>query len=316
MTNHTHEIILDSEHQFGARVPSHHLGYLLADLPIAVRGAASMAVRNRSRVPGPQPEWLSRAGDLRFVGHSGNGATHLRFELPSLESAAPAIFQQQQLFDMLPDGRQTGLDLLIRVVSDVTAQNADSEAFDAQMLRRVSGFRRFFRKGPFTGFRIVGSSAAPQQEIAVTSQTCETSAMLYGSTPRPQRVRIAGALDKIEASTQRFALLLDSGERVSGVFPGELADRMAELWRTRVLVMGKAVYRASGRLLRVEADDIQPGESAPSMFSEAPLPGNARLDPGRLRRTQGPRSGMAAIMGEWPGDETDEDIEAALEQLS
>ena len=35
-----------------------------------------------------------------------------------------------------------------------------------------------------------------------------------------------------------------------------------------------------------------------------------------LRKSQGTRSGMAAIMGRWPGDETEEEIEAALEHIS
>jgi len=35
-----------------------------------------------------------------------------------------------------------------------------------------------------------------------------------------------------------------------------------------------------------------------------------------LRKPQGTRSGMAAIMGRWPGEETEEEIEAALEQIS
>jgi hypothetical protein len=47
-----------------------------------------------------------------------------------------------------------------------------------------------------------------------------------------------------------------------------------------------------------------------------PQPGSSKLDVGKLRRPQGPRSGMAAIMGRWPGEESDDDVIAALEKLS
>jgi hypothetical protein len=139
---------------------------------------------------------------------------------------------------------------------------------------------------------------------------------LYGHTPTPQRVRLVGKLDGLEASTQRFSLLLDSGERVAGVYPEEISDRLQQLWRRRVLVLGTCVFRASGNLLRVEAESIDDGASASPLFSTPPVASRSRLDPNRLRRPQGTRSGMAAIMGRWPGDETEEEIESALERIS
>ena len=52
------------------------------------------------------------------------------------------------------------------------------------------------------------------------------------------------------------------------------------------------------------------------LFSIPPIASSSRLDPNRLRMPQGARSGMAAIMGRWPGDETEEEIEQALERVS
>jgi hypothetical protein len=41
-----------------------------------------------------------------------------------------------------------------------------------------------------------------------------------------------------------------------------------------------------------------------------------KFDPRVLHRPQGPDSGLNAVMGKWPGDETDEEILALLEELS
>ncbi|MFO1064941.1 MAG: hypothetical protein U0892_13840 [Pirellulales bacterium] len=311
-----HDVILESEEHFDGRLPTHHLGFLLADLPVAIRGAVSMALRNRSKAPGKQPAWLRRASDVRFVGHSGNGITNLRLELPSLGEAAHEVYEQQTLFEIgRPDTGLTGLDLLSHVLNDIDAGRADSNAFDPQLLKQVGKFKRFFVASPFKGFRLSGSTA-DRNSVKVTAETIENSQRLYGKTPTPQRARIVGSLDGLEASTQRFSLLLDSGERVLGVYPEELTDALQPLWRTRVLVLGTSVFRASGNLLRIEADSIQPGETASSLFSAAPVPSATRLDPNKLRKNQGPRSGMAAIMGRWPGTETDSEIESALESLS
>ncbi len=317
MTIHQHEICLESDEHFSGRLPTRHLGFLLADLPVAIRGAVSMALRNRSKTPGVQPNWLQRASDIRFTGHGGNGATHLQFELPSLEDAAGEVYEQQLLFGpRRPDGKLTGVDLLIQVVRDIDAVQTDSDAFDPQLLHQFAKFRRFFRSSPFSGFRIAGSVPGACTEVRVTQTTTENCTRLYGRTPTPQRVRLVGSLDGLEASTQRFSLLLDSEERVSGVYPESVSDQLQQLWRKRVLVLGTCVFRASGNLLRVEAESIEDGSNASSLFSTPPVAGSVRLDSNRLRKPQGARSGMAAIMGRWPGDETDEEIEQALEHIS
>jgi hypothetical protein len=41
-----------------------------------------------------------------------------------------------------------------------------------------------------------------------------------------------------------------------------------------------------------------------------------KLDLKALHQPQGPDSGINAIMGKWPGDETDEEILALLEEMS
>lgn len=317
MTTHQHIISLDSDQHFAGRIPTHHFGFLMVDLPVAIRGAVSMALRKRSKTPGKQPLWLRRASDLRFTGHEGNGATHLRVELPTLEDAANDVYAQQELFDTgRPNGTLTGLDLFMGVIREIDSDHADSDTFDPQLLHQVAKFRRFFKSGPFSAFRISGSEPNATREIEVTLKTTKNSLKLYGNTPTPQRTRLVGNLDGLEASTQRFLLLLDSGERVSGVYPEELSDRLRELWQKRVLVLGTSVFRASGNLLRVEAESIEDGANAASLFSTPPVASSSRLDANRLRKPQGTRSGMAAIMGRWPGDETEQEIEEALEQLS
>ena len=41
-----------------------------------------------------------------------------------------------------------------------------------------------------------------------------------------------------------------------------------------------------------------------------------KFDRSVLHQPQGPDSGLNAVMGKWPGDETDEEILALLEKLS
>ena len=75
MVTQQHDICLESEQHFHGRLPPHHLGFLFIDLPIMIRGAVSMALRNRSNAAEKQPNWVKQASDVRFIGHSGNGET-------------------------------------------------------------------------------------------------------------------------------------------------------------------------------------------------------------------------------------------------
>lgn len=75
-----------------------------------------------------------------------------------------------------------------------------------------------------------------------------------------------------------------SGDRVTGVYPVEISDRLQELWRERVLVLGTSVFRASGNLLRIEAESIDVGDNASPLFSTAPVASTGRLDPNRLTK--------------------------------
>jgi hypothetical protein len=89
-----HQILLYSDQHFGKRLPPHHLGFLLAEIPVAVQQSIAMALRRRSSTQGRHPSWLDTAADIRFVDHDGNGATVLYFEVPTLGDAAPEIYRQ------------------------------------------------------------------------------------------------------------------------------------------------------------------------------------------------------------------------------
>jgi hypothetical protein len=317
MTTVAHKIVLKSDQAFHGKLPPRHVGLLLAELPLAVRQAVSMTLRSRSTARGPCPAWLERAADIRYVGHESNGETSLWFEAPRLGDAAAEIYSQRSLFpDSRPAEEDTGFDLLGDVLLDVERRNADSPHYDPPLLKRIVRSRRIFQRSPFREFDFTSRRFSAETPARWATETVESARALLGRTPAPQRVRLVGLLDGLVASTQQFSLLLDTGEKVVGVFSEDQVDCMRGLWRGRVLVLGTALYRASGKLLRVDAEAVEPAEGEPAIFSRMPSPPHAKFDLSKLRRPQGPRSGMAAIMGQWPGGETDEEVAAALEQLS
>ncbi|HND56346.1 MAG TPA: hypothetical protein PLV92_28205, partial [Pirellulaceae bacterium] len=289
MSGIVHKVILKNDRHFGRKLPVEHLGKLFAELPQAIRASVSMAFRNQSSGKGRRPRWLDRAADVRFVDHQGSRESVLYFEAPPLGEAAPEVYEQQTLFpeaDDRPSKEDTAFDLFGDVLADVGQRNSDSAHFDHSLLSRLTKFNRVFRNSPFTEVDFTSRRFPAEAPARFSPSLIESAELLLGTTPVPQRVRIVGRLDALVASTQRFSVLLDSGEKISGVFSDDQIDMLQTLWRKRVLVLGTAVYRASGRLLRIEAEAVKAGDNEPKIFSRMPPPPASKLEVAKVRKPQ------------------------------
>ncbi len=309
-----HKVTLSSEHNYGKRIPPHAVGLFLAELPLAVRSAVSMAMRSRSTQKGKRPAWLQRAADIRLVDIQGDGDSTLIFEAPRFGEAAGEFYAQRDLFWTPPSLDDTGFDLLGDVLTDVEATNADSDRFDRPLLRRLLRFRRVFG-GPFSDAHIESRRYQCGKRAHLALPVLQSAERLLNETPAPRRVRVVGKLDMVRASTQTFALTLGRNEEVRGVLVEGNIEELARLLNRRVLTFGRAVFRPSGRLLRVDVDEFRAAEASDEFFAKMPKPmGGIRPKPSPREREKMAEA-LRSVIGQWPGDETDEQIEAALKEL-
>ena len=121
----------------------------------------------------------------------------------------------------------------------------------------------------------------------------------------------------LRVSTRSFAIRLIDGQELPGVLlSGDLAE-IASMLGKPLLVVGRVYYRPSGRALRIDAEQVSPATADDlRLWSSLPAPRGQALTTSELRKPQGPRSGVAAIIGRWPGDENDEEIETCLKRIS
>lgn len=138
----------------------------------------------------------------------------------------------------------------------------------------------------------------------------------HDTTPPPQRVRVVGKLETISHGARAFTLVLDDGAEARGVLTDGDAGGLAGLFGRRVLVRGTAVYGSSDELVRIDAEDVALAGDEPPIWSRIPEPTTKKLDVEKLRKPQGPGTGISAIIGQWPGDESDEEIRAFLDDIS
>ena len=270
--------------------------------------------QGRSTIKGRVPVWLQAASDIRLVGYDGDGDTFLHFEAPTLGEAASELYDQPEFWPTKPPADDTGFDLLGDVLADVGARAEDSERYDRPLLKHLLRFSHGLAGG-FDGLYLSGHRYTTDQPAILTADTIAAAQRLYAETPPPQRVRVVGRLDMIWQSRQGFLLILDDGQEVRGVLVEGDISQHSPLFAQRVVIHGRAIYRPSGHLLRLDAELIEPGIGEPSLWSRVPPARLCKLGIQPLTQAQTPRSGVAAIFGKWPGDETDEEILAMLKRM-
>ncbi len=134
--------------------------------------------------------------------------------------------------------------------------------------------------------------------------------------PQPRQTRVTGVLDVIRHSTHSFSLKLEDRIEVRGVVKTrEQIEELKKFLGKKLLVLGRAVYRTSGKLLRIDAEGFETGEGQPLLFAKVPQARATRPTPVRIEPSSRQRQGVPAFFGTWPGEETDEDFERMLAEL-
>ncbi|MFP4248150.1 MAG: hypothetical protein ACLFU7_00750 [Armatimonadota bacterium] len=307
------EVVLEASTGYGKRLPSAPVGWVLAHLPDVALRAVRMRFEGRSTVRGIRPGWLEGASDIRVIDVYGADDAHILFECPTLAEGAPELYDQRELWSAKPRADLTALDLVGDIVQELQRRDRDSQLFDRGLLESLCPLAKALDNG-FTRICLPGKNGQDSAEI--TQHVIETAGEFLTSTPRPQRVRVSGRLDMVRASTSAFGVVLETGEEIAGVLVDGDVRRIGDLLTRPVMVEGTAVFRPSGNVLRLEATSVHETDEIERVWSELPRPRESRIERSELIQRQGPRSGIAAIVGSWPGDETDEEIAELLEEIS
>lgn len=272
-----------------------------------------MVLEGTSTSVGAPPAWLERASDVRTLGFSErNGKSVLRVKAPKLSDAVPEIFDQATLWPGLAVQNDTAIQLIGKISHVVREQEASSDLYDLTLLKHLSHWSKLFRKDlqSLTFPADAGSSNAAD---VLDEQVSRNALLLSDRTPTPRQIRVVGKLDMVRHSTRSFGLLLSDGQEVRGILNDGDPDLLQQYFGREITIFGKAVYRPSGNLLRIDAQEILDTVEGRSAFSVVPpaLTHRLKLD----RKIQDSRNGVSAFFGTWPGDETDEELLAALGEM-
>jgi hypothetical protein len=129
-----------------------------------------------------------------------------------------------------------------------------------------------------------------------------------------QVVTVLATLDYAQAGDRVFHVSLENGQEARCVLVEGDPGALAALRGQRVVIQGMAVFYPTRRLDRIEVDRFFPGEGEPETYARIPNPLSSSPLPVEAPT---PRPwGLEGIIGKWPGEEADEEIEAQLREIS
>jgi hypothetical protein len=264
---------------------------------------------------GPAPAWLDKVSHLDVTGLGPDSAV-LLVEAPTFAEAAsdrfPADLQLPFLGEPTSalDVSRTAVDLFRLVLTSVLSGDAQHLQVDRPMLDACVRFARA-PVDPFGGVRLEDGDQGNSIEVRAADAACLEH--LRYETPRPRAVRVVGVLDTVSAERAGILLKLRDGSLIPGRVDALEPEVLPGLLNTRVAMEGMAYSRPSGQLSVIDVDYLGPArEQGDELFERAPGPFGGPL-PAPVPQDE--RSGVAAMFGTWPGDETDEELLAALAEV-
>jgi hypothetical protein len=279
----------------------------------AARDAARLKTVRASRVKGRPFQFLHKIWDLDQAPwtETDKGETLLIFRAPTLEQAAPKLFEQESLFSedrLQPDW--TVFDLLGQVVFEVQRSPSQDLRMDFGMLKSVHAYNASVKKGLDAATFEFRSDRKGTALINAPLIQKATDALLR--TPEPRRIRIVGKLNMLRMSDRLFELNLSDGTRLRGIWTPD-AVSLRELLGEDVLMEGEAAFRVNGDVLSLQAAAARVASEADAGFKRRPIVSSADV---RLKLLSTGNGAFQSIVGKWPGEESDAEIEELLAAIS
>lgn len=257
---------------------------------------------------GKAPDWLKKSLNFIITGIK-TGSTILEIEAPVLGESIPKQFIQKKFCGDSLEQDDTALSLLSKSISDASNENLESDLLDVGVLDTLLSFNTITTK--YAEELIISSETKKKEEFRISNEEVKKIKKIKIETPGPHTIVISGFLNLIEHINRRFQLKLEEGKRVEGTIDLSLVDseNVRELWGKRVTIKGKAIYKPSGKLRRIEAQLVRPFEPGDETLQKIPKTRKrVKFTKEFLIEEKSNSEALRRIWGKWPGDEPIEEL--------
>jgi hypothetical protein len=275
--------------------------------------ALRLALEGQSVKIGRLPTWLENATDFTLQ-KLKTGSTVLVVDFPTLGSVAPDQIVQQDLWDSVPDPKETAMSVLSKSIKDAAAQQFESDRYDTGILDSILSFHKDLVS---TKTRIeVRSKIRRADHFRLDEREMQTIAAVRKKVPEPQTVVLSGFLNMIEHSERKFSLTTIENQSLKGRISESTVsiESLRLFWGKQVTVKGTLYYHASGTPRLLEAHQVLKKQSGDEVFAQLPIPRTLEEETHRLYIKYHQQDLYKQLWGEWPGEEPIEELLNSLKE--
>jgi hypothetical protein len=134
--------------------------------------------------------------------------------------------------------------------------------------------------------------------------------------PQPESIVLNGTIDEMKYSRSQLVLLTKKNERVVVMHKNrDIIEEIKAYFGKTVTIKGKAYFKPGGQLSYVEMESFSEPKSGDEFFSKKPQHITVQQQIALQLKAGKKNNPLADILGQWPGDETDEEFEQLLKEL-
>jgi hypothetical protein len=300
-----YEVRLTGSAQDDGKIELDLLIQLAQSITNIARGALQVKLVGISNEKGRRSEKISTALKIK-LSDLKKGSTILELECDSFKSTLegqPGDLFKSEILEQLPD--KTPMSLVIESFREAMNYDEDSTFLDKPLLKKLKDFKRVFVSNDEL-LTISNQGSIP--EITLRKSDFKKIGVLEDSIPEPQEIVINGVVEELKYSKLRVGIATKQG-LVNAVLSEELEPMdISKYWGQELTIAGRMHFLPSGKPSFIYIEKVFKPNEFDSYFSKPINKLNIEQQIQRKIKREKHTNLLKDAMGQWPGDESIEDI--------
>jgi hypothetical protein len=300
-----YEIRLAGADQDDGKIELDRLVQLAQSITNIARGALQVKLVGISNEKGRRTEKISTALKIK-LSDLKKGSTVLELECESFKTTLqghPGDLFKSEILEQLPD--KTPMSLVIESFREAMDYNEDSTFLDKPLLKKLKDFKKVFVSNDEL-LTISNQGSIP--EITLRKSDFKRIGILEDSFPEPQEIVINGVVEELKYSKLRVGIATKQG-LVNAVLSEELEPMdISKYWGKELTIAGRMHFLPSGKPSFIYIERVFNPDDFDEYFSKPVSKLNIDQQIQKKIKAQKHTNLLGDIVGQWPGDESIDDI--------
>lgn len=305
-----YEIRLAGAEQDDGKIDLLRLVPLAQSITEIAKGALQIRLLGISVERGKKAERITKALKIS-LSDLKKGSTILELECETFKETLQG--QQgnafnSEILEKLP--YQTPMSLVVESFNEALDYKEEANHLDKALLKRLKAFEKVFVSSNEL-VSIANQGSIP--ELILKKEDFKKIQILEESIPESQEIIINGIVDELKYSKSRVSVVTKDG-LVNGILSDDIEPgEISKYWGKDLTIAGTAHYQPSGKISFLYIEKIFEPSEADKYFSRTSKKETVEQQILRQQKQLKHSNHLSEIVGQWPGDESIEEIINALD---